>query len=84
MAISLRRTESPRQSRLVRCDQSARGLRPASVAALQGDGSPVVYAPGRQPIWASNTASGDPANVNYPYVQGDGNIVAYKWPRAVW
>ena len=58
--------------------------RPGSVAAFQGDGNLVVYAPGGQPIWASNTASGDPQNVNYLCTQGDGNVVVYKWPRAVW
>jgi hypothetical protein len=51
---------------------------------FQGDGNLVLYAPGGQPLWASNTASGDPENVNYPCVQGDGNVVVYKWPRPVW
>jgi hypothetical protein len=58
--------------------------RPGSVAAFQGDGNLVVYAPDGRPLWASNTASGDPENVNYMCVQGDGNVVVYKWPRPVW
>jgi hypothetical protein len=48
-----------------------------------GDGNLVVYAPGGQPLWASNTSSGDPPNVSYRCVQGDGNVVVYKWPRPV-
>ena len=58
--------------------------RPGSSAAFQGDGNLVVYAPTGQPLWASNTSSGDPENVNYLCVQGDGNVVVYKWPRPVW
>ena len=40
--------------------------------AMQGDGNLVLYAPGSTPIWATNTAGNDGAQL---VMQTDGNLV---------
>ncbi len=42
---------------------------------MQGDGNLVLYGPGRQPLWASNTAGH--SNIWDAILQTDGNLVVY-------
>lgn len=50
--------------------------------AMQGDGNLVLYAPGSTPIWATNTAGNDGAQL---VTQTDGNLVlAVPGGRPLW
>lgn len=56
---------------------------PGAAAYFQSDGNLVLYRSDGSVLWASNTYSSDPVSSNYLCTQGDGNVVIYKWPRAV-
>jgi hypothetical protein len=45
------------------------------VCIMQGDGNLVIYDPGVNPIWASDTWQHPGSSL---WVQGDGNVVIYR------
>ena len=53
--------------------------RVAQYATLQDDGNFVVYWGQSDPAWASNTAGSPDPSTAQLWMQGDGNLVEYRW-----